>query len=120
MKPQWPVTDVLIVRDGRLAWRMYFGPRSWDPPMLSRWMNARREIRSLGRPDLEGLERFMWAADAPYEKRATGDGGVELFAKGRGGVMLAFWLADYIAPGSTVEIVIGGSVALPGRWRTTA
>jgi len=32
MKRQWPVTDVLIVRDGRFAWRIYFGPRSWDPP----------------------------------------------------------------------------------------
>jgi len=114
MKPQWPVTDVLIVREGYAAWRIYFGPRSWDPPMLRRWMNARREVCCAGRPDLEDLERFMWAGDAPYEKRLTGDGGVELFAKGRGGFQLVLWIAEYIQPGSTVEIVIGGNVALLG------
>jgi len=52
-------------------------------------MNARREVCSVGRPDLEDLERFMWAGDAPYEKRLTGDGGVELFAKGRGHLLRA-------------------------------
>ena len=45
-------------------------------------MNARREACCARRPDLEDLERFMWAGDAPYAKRLTGDGGVELFAKG--------------------------------------
>jgi hypothetical protein len=116
MKPQWPVTDVLIVRDGYAAWRIYFGPRSWDPPLLRRWMNARREVCCAGRPDLEDLERFMWAGDAPYEKRLTGDGGrgVELFAKGRGGFQLAFWIAEYIQPGCTFDVVIGGNVALLG------
>jgi hypothetical protein len=58
-------------------------------------LNARREVRCVGRPDLEDLERFMWAGDAPYEKRLTGDGGVELLAKGRGGFMLGFWLAAW-------------------------
>ena len=39
----------------------------------------------------------MWAADAPYEKQLTGDGGAALLA--RGGFMLAFWLAELITPG---------------------
>ena len=62
-----------------------------DPPMLRRWMNARREVCCAGRPDLEDLERFMWAGDAPYDKRLTGDGGVELFAKGRGLLLRWGW-----------------------------
>jgi hypothetical protein len=120
MTPQWPVIDVLIVRDGR-AWRIYFAPWSWDPPMLRRCMNAQREVCSVGRPDLDDLEQFMWATDAPYEKRPTGDGGVALFANGRGGFMLAFWLAGYVEPhgwwsnraGTTVRSRVGIRV-LPG------
>ena len=77
-------------------------------------MNSRREVRCIRRPDLEDLERFMWRCDAPYEKRRTGGGGVQLFARGRGGFMLAFWISEYISPGSTVEIVIWGNVALIG------
>lgn len=76
MKPQWPGTDVLLVPEGPFLWSIYFALRSWDPPMLRRWMNGRREVRCIGRPDLEDLERFMWRCDAPYEKRRTGGGGV--------------------------------------------
>ena len=65
MTPQWPVTDVLIVPDGG-GWRITFAPFSWDPPMLRFHTNARREVFPVARPDLEDLERFMWACDAPY------------------------------------------------------
>ena len=74
MTPQWPVTDVLIVPDGG-GWRITFAPFSWDPPMLRMRTNARREVFPVARPDLEDLERFMWACDAPYQKWVGRDGG---------------------------------------------
>lgn len=96
--PEWPESDVLIVPE-RGARKICFAPQSWDPPLLRWHMNERREVFPVGQPDLEDLEDFMWSLDAPYVKHPRADGGVALYAKGRGGMMLAFWLKDLIVPG---------------------
>ena len=67
MTPQSPMTDVLIVPDEQQL-EDHLRPVLVGPPMLRFHTNARREVFPVARPDLEDLERFMWACDAPYQK----------------------------------------------------
>jgi len=99
MTPLSPVTDVLVYPDGG-AWRIIFAPTWSDPPILTGLMGDDREVCPVGRPDFDALDRYMWERDAPYHKELMEDGGAALFAKGRGGEMLALWVAELIAAGA--------------------
>jgi hypothetical protein len=60
-------------------------------------MDERGEIFPVAAPDLSDLDRVMWNADAPFERRPTTDGGVEVLAQGRSAkVPLLGWLAGII------------------------
>jgi hypothetical protein len=74
MKPQTPVIDVLIARDGD-AWRLHSAPCSWRTP-FSLHVDRRGDIFPVGRPDAANLEQFMFATDSPYEVHPTVDGGM--------------------------------------------
>jgi len=87
---QTPVLDVLLARD-RDAWRLYVAP-GWCPPSLQQHLDADGEAYPVAEPDLEALDRAMFAADAPYEKR-EGRAGVELLGRGRSAEALGDWLA---------------------------
>jgi hypothetical protein len=96
MKPKAPVVDLLIIRDGD-AWRLLFAPMSWVPGSLRTRVDGRRELFPVKQPDAEDLERFMFDADAPYDRRPTRDGGLELLARGRSAVCLLVWLEELAA-----------------------
>lgn len=49
--------------------------------------------------DFDDLDRYMAANDAPYEKRVSKLGGVELSAKGHSAAVLSQWLATAFASG---------------------
>ncbi len=91
MTEQAPALDLFLSRHGD-AWRLYVAPGSWAPPVLANRMDEHREIYPVREPDLDDLERHMWAADAPYSKRVTSLGGVELGATGRSAVVMLVWL----------------------------
>jgi hypothetical protein len=94
--PKPPVLDLFIGRDGD-AWRLYVAATSWKPEVLRRRMDERGEIFPVGAPDLADLDRVMWNADAPFERRPTTDGGVEVLAQGRSAkVLLLGWLAGIV------------------------
>ena len=97
MQPQTPVFDVLIARDGD-AWRLYTAPQSWRKPFGLR-VDKRGDIFPVGRPDVADLDRFMWDTDAPFQRRLTADGGVEIIAKGRSAMALAVWLQELVDQG---------------------
>ena len=99
MSEQLPVIDVFIGRDGT-GWRFYSAPFSWKTP-FSLHLNDRGCIFPVGRPDLDDLDRFMWETDAPYERRPTSDGGVEILARGRSAVTLVIWLTELIEAGKS-------------------
>jgi hypothetical protein len=92
-----PIIDVLIARDGD-AWRLYSAPYSWRTP-FSLHIDKRGDIYPVGRPDVADLDSFMWDADAPFERRPTADGGVEIVARGRSAVTLAVWLQELVEQG---------------------
>lgn len=93
MTEQAPVLDLFFSKHGD-AWRLYLAPESWAPPMLANHMDEHREIYPVREPDLDDLERHMWAGDAPYLKRVASLGGVELGAKGRSAVVMLVWVAS--------------------------
>ena len=96
MAPKTPVLDLFIGRDGN-AWRLYVAPTSWRPELLRRRMDERGEIFPVAAPDLADLDRVMCNADAPFDRRPTADGGVEVLARGRSAkVLLLGWLAGII------------------------
>lgn len=97
MKPQLPVFDLFIGRDGD-AWRLYIAPGSWAPPLLSTRMDGHREVCPVAKPDPDDLENFMFETDSPYQHRRTSDGGVEIVAKGRSAICLLIWLEDILKP----------------------
>ncbi len=85
--PKKPELDLFIGRDGD-AWRLYVAPTSWKPELLRRRMDERGEISPVAAPDLADLDRVMANADAPFERRPTMDGGVEILAQGRSAKVL--------------------------------
>src|ERR1700730_4024991 len=95
MTQKAPVLDLFIGRHGH-AWRLYVAPASWRPGVLRTRMDEHREVFPVARPDADDLERFMWETDSPYEHRRTGDGGVEILAKGRAAVTLLVWLEKLV------------------------
>jgi len=101
MAEKAPVLDVFIGRRGD-AWRLYFAPASWRPGMLRAWMNERREIFPVARPDADDLAKFMWATDSPYEHRRTAHGGLEIRAAGRSAITLLIWLEQLVRSAPTL------------------
>src|ERR1700693_4967090 len=95
MTQKTPVLDLFIGRDGD-AWRLYVAPASWRPGVLRMRMDEHGEIFPVSQPDPDDLQRFMWETDSPYQHRRTGDGGVEILAKGRSAVTLLVWLEDLV------------------------
>jgi hypothetical protein len=96
MTPKTPVLDLFIGRAGD-AWRLYVAPTSWTPELLRRRMDERGDIFPVAAPDLADLDRVMWNADAPFERRPTTDGGVEVLAHGRSAkVLLLGWLTGIV------------------------
>ena len=96
MTPKSPILDLFIGRHGA-AWRLYFAPTSWKPELLQRQMDQRGEIFPVGEPDVAELDRTMGNALAPFERRPTTDGGVEIRAHGRSAkVLLLGWLAGIV------------------------
>jgi hypothetical protein len=96
MAPKTPVLDLFIGRDGD-AWRLYVAPTSWTPELLRRRMDERGDIFPVAAPDLADLDRVMCNADAPFERRPTTDGGVEVLAHGRSAkVLLLGWLTGIV------------------------
>jgi hypothetical protein len=96
MAPKAPVLDLFIGRDGD-GWRLYVAATSWTPGLLWRRMDERGEIFPVAAPDLADLDRLMGNADAPFDRRPTTDGGVEVLAKGRSAkVLLLGWLTEII------------------------
>jgi hypothetical protein len=94
--PKSPVLDLFIGRHGA-AWRLYVAPTSWKPELLRRQMNERGEIFPVAEPDVADLDRMMCNAHAPFERRPTMDGGVEILAHGRSAkVVLLGWLAGIL------------------------
>lgn len=65
--------------------------------MLANHMDEHREVYPVREPDLDDLERHMWAADAPYQKRVTSLGGVELGARGRSAVVVLVWVEGLLS-----------------------
>ena len=96
MAPKSPVLDLFIGRHGA-AWRLYFAPTSWKPEPFQRQMDQRGEIFPVAEPDVAELDRVMWNARAPFERRPTRDGGVEILVQGRSAkVLLLGWLAGIV------------------------
>ena len=96
MTPKTPVLDLFIGRDGD-AWRLYVAPTSWKPELLRRRMDERGEIFPVATPDLADLDRVMRNAGAPFDRRLTTDGGVEVLAQGRSAkVLLLGWLTGIV------------------------
>jgi hypothetical protein len=94
--PTSPVFDLFIGRHGD-AWRLYAAPTSWKPDLLRWRMDERGEIFPVARPDLAKLDHLMWNANAPFDRRPTTDGGVEILAQGRSAkVLLLGWLAGIV------------------------
>jgi hypothetical protein len=93
--PKTPVLDLFIGRDGD-AWRLYVAPTSWMPELLRRRMDERGEIFPVAAPDLADLDRLMGNADAPFVRRPTTDGGMEIFARGRSAEVLIGWLRGIV------------------------
>jgi hypothetical protein len=110
MTPKTPVLDLFIGRDGD-AWRLYVAPTSWKPELLRRRMDERGEILPVAAPDLANLDRLMGNANAPFERRPTTDGGVEVLAQGRSAkVLLLGWLAGIVG-------TLANSCVFHGRGR---
>lgn len=95
MTPKSPVLDIYIGRDGE-RWRLHVAPMSWLPGVVRRHMNERREVFPVAKPDAADLDAFMFAMDAPYERRLTADGGLEIQASGRSAIVLHEWIADLV------------------------
>jgi hypothetical protein len=96
MAPKTPVLDLFVGRDGD-AWRLYVAPTSWKPEHLRRRMDERGEIFPVAAPDLADLDGLMGNANAPFERRPTTDGGVEVLARGRSAkVLLLGWLPGIV------------------------
>jgi len=96
MTPKTPVLDLFIGRDGG-AWRLCVAATSWKPHLLRRRLDEQGEIFPVASPDLTDLDRVMWNANAPFERRPTTDGGVEILAQGRSGkVLFLGWLAGIV------------------------
>lgn len=102
VKPKAPILDLFIGRDGD-AWRLYLAPFSWAPENVRRRMAEDRTVFPVAQPDADDLDQFMFDADAPYERRRTSDGGIEIVAKGRSAICLLVWLEDIVAPAPVTD-----------------
>jgi hypothetical protein len=86
-------TEVLIQPDAA-AWRLH--ARGWIPLYARMKLDVRGDVFPVGEPNLQDLEQFMWALDAPYEARRTSEGSVEIAATGRGANAVWEWLTELI------------------------
>jgi hypothetical protein len=88
-----PVLDVFIGRDGG-AWQLYFAPSSWKPGQFANVEGG--SVFPVGRPDVADLDRFMRKVGSRIDRRQTGDGGVEILARGRAAHAVAAWLETLV------------------------
>jgi len=72
------------------AWRFY--AHGWVPPYIRQKLDRHGEAFPVCQPDLTGLENFMFQLDAPYKKKVTKSGGVEIEARGRSAIVFGEWL----------------------------
>jgi hypothetical protein len=68
------------------------------PLFLRRHTNADLETFPVAAPDLAALEAMMWELDAPFRKRVTERGNVELEASGLAAVCLSEWVQGLFLP----------------------
>jgi hypothetical protein len=87
MRP--PVLDVFIGRDGD-AWRLYFAPSSWRPGNFANVEGG--SVFPVGRPNVAALDRLNRKVGSRIDRRQTGDGGLEILARGRAALAVAAWL----------------------------
>ena len=80
------------------AWRVHVRPSSWLPRYLKPYFDTHGEVCP-AMLDLDDLARHMASNAAPYEKRVTRVGGVELLAHGPAAESLAVWLSTALASG---------------------
>ncbi len=116
MRPQHPIFDIFIGRDGS-AFRLYSAARSWTPPLVCDRMDDRGDVFPVAKPDLDDLADFMWSTDSPYEVRPTTDGGAEILAKGRSAICLLTWLEAIVAPAPAPARRTRGAACVGGRTR---
>jgi len=90
MFEQAPILEVLVVPEGDGA-RLYVA--GWCSPALRGRLDSQRSAALSVMPDLADLDRFMWAADAPYVASKT-NGRTEIAARGRAAVVLDSWCGN--------------------------
>jgi len=89
-----PIIELLIGRD-QDSWRLY--THGWVPPYVKGKLDLHGEAFPVDEPDLQGLENFMFQLDAPYTKRVTESGSVEIEARGRSAIVLGEWLDGFLS-----------------------
>jgi hypothetical protein len=87
---QAPVLEVLLARETKGA-RLYVA--AWCPPSIRLILDRQMSAVLTEFPDVSNLDRFMFAADAPYVARAT-SAGFEIEAHGRSAIVLGEWLEE--------------------------
>lgn len=92
---QDPLKVELLFTKDRDAWRLYV--HGWIAPYVRAKLSKQADAFPVRQPDLDELEQFMWATDAPYMKQVSTLGHVEIEAKGRSAVALNEWLDEYLA-----------------------
>lgn len=80
------------------VWRVHVRPSSWLPRYLKPYFDTHGEVYP-ALLDMEDLAQHMRNNDAPFEKRVTKVGGVELLAHGPAAESLAVWLSTAFASG---------------------
>lgn len=85
----------------RHGWMVHIKPTAL-PEHLAQCFDENLETRAM-ELDFEDLHRFMAEHDAPYEKRISSTGGVELLARGASAQFLATWLSTALFSGIRVK-----------------
>lgn len=89
MREQTPVVEFLLVPEAEGV-RLYVA--GWCPPLIRTRPDPARSVH-IGRvPDLGDLDSYMWNADAPFRRRASGVN-VEVEARGRSAIVVGEWVA---------------------------
>ncbi len=83
------VLDVFCTPQGD-ALCVYLG--GWAPPFLRSCFGAEGEVFP-AELDFDDLDMYMKKRDAPYEKRVSHRGDIQLVARGYAATILAYWLA---------------------------
>ncbi|MFZ5895564.1 MAG: hypothetical protein ACOY0T_31190 [Myxococcota bacterium] len=107
------LVDIFCTPQGE-AWRIYLNPRDL-PPGLRQYFDADCEAYPVFL-DFDRLDRYMVKRSAPYEKRPSHMGDMQITARGESAIELAKWLASELASGFRgVESQAGAPQATPRR-----